>query len=349
MKPEILFGHCHCGCGQKTNLAGQSLTKTGTVKGQPNRYIKGHQTRNSELFVKTSEACIATGIERNLHLAYLNGVIHGDGYLTNVLGLRVSDKDFAEAFAVAASAVSGRLITPQHQADYRRQFNSVCNWKYWEARSGNRNGAFECVREFVPVTETELAAWLRGMFDSEGNATCHKIRHGTESYGRAIEFFNCNTDTIARLVKFLEQIGIPSRPRPMKNGKGHLGTKQVYRVTLKSSIENFTRFRDLVGSNIKRKRETIEKMISTYHPDIRAHCRDIQLKGAATRTRRMLEVNLPRIVQAIADRMATGKPVTIEACAKHIHGYYGVLGRHFTQSQLREKAKELLCKKSKSA
>lgn len=37
------FGYCHCGCGQKTNLAPRNSTKIGLVKGEPQRYIKGHQ------------------------------------------------------------------------------------------------------------------------------------------------------------------------------------------------------------------------------------------------------------------------------------------------------------------
>jgi hypothetical protein len=34
---------CECGCGQPTKLATRSRTSTGMVKGQPQRYIAGHQ------------------------------------------------------------------------------------------------------------------------------------------------------------------------------------------------------------------------------------------------------------------------------------------------------------------
>ena len=40
---EIPYGYCHCGCGQKTNLRPQSYKSLGVKKGEPYKYIKGHQ------------------------------------------------------------------------------------------------------------------------------------------------------------------------------------------------------------------------------------------------------------------------------------------------------------------
>jgi hypothetical protein len=38
----IPYGYCHCGCGQKTNIATHTQRRSGAVKGQPNRYLYGH-------------------------------------------------------------------------------------------------------------------------------------------------------------------------------------------------------------------------------------------------------------------------------------------------------------------
>jgi len=38
---------CECGCGELTNLAPQTVTAKGWVKGEPVRFIKGHQCRLS--------------------------------------------------------------------------------------------------------------------------------------------------------------------------------------------------------------------------------------------------------------------------------------------------------------
>ena len=39
------YGYCHCGCGEKTALAMTSNARIGRVKGEPNRFISGHNAR----------------------------------------------------------------------------------------------------------------------------------------------------------------------------------------------------------------------------------------------------------------------------------------------------------------
>lgn len=39
---EVPFGCCHCGCGRKTTIIPQTGTARGLVRGQPHRYISGH-------------------------------------------------------------------------------------------------------------------------------------------------------------------------------------------------------------------------------------------------------------------------------------------------------------------
>lgn len=42
---SIPYGYCHCGCGQKTKLAGKTNVKRGWVKGEPLRFIHNHHGR----------------------------------------------------------------------------------------------------------------------------------------------------------------------------------------------------------------------------------------------------------------------------------------------------------------
>lgn len=39
---EIAYGYCHCGCGEKTNLVTVSCKKRGVKKGEPSKFISGH-------------------------------------------------------------------------------------------------------------------------------------------------------------------------------------------------------------------------------------------------------------------------------------------------------------------
>jgi hypothetical protein len=43
---EIPNGYCHCGCGQKTKIAPYTATRLGWVKGEPLRYMNGHNRRD---------------------------------------------------------------------------------------------------------------------------------------------------------------------------------------------------------------------------------------------------------------------------------------------------------------
>lgn len=43
---DVPYGYCHCGCGEKTRPAPASSTRRGIRKGEPLRYIVGHNKRS---------------------------------------------------------------------------------------------------------------------------------------------------------------------------------------------------------------------------------------------------------------------------------------------------------------
>lgn len=49
MTQDIPYGYCHCGCGQKTNLADRTRPKHGHVKGEPFKFIIGHTMRGRKM------------------------------------------------------------------------------------------------------------------------------------------------------------------------------------------------------------------------------------------------------------------------------------------------------------
>lgn len=42
IEKEIPYGYCHCGCGKKTNIIKANNKKGGQIKGEPNKYVFGH-------------------------------------------------------------------------------------------------------------------------------------------------------------------------------------------------------------------------------------------------------------------------------------------------------------------
>lgn len=43
--PEVPYGYCHCGCGEKTKISPYSAESLGCVKGEPRKFVYGHSMR----------------------------------------------------------------------------------------------------------------------------------------------------------------------------------------------------------------------------------------------------------------------------------------------------------------
>lgn len=67
--PKTPYGYCHCGCGRKTRLAPYtSKPRLGWIKGQPTRYINGHQSTkprpNSRIIIVKGSRCRTVPLTR---------------------------------------------------------------------------------------------------------------------------------------------------------------------------------------------------------------------------------------------------------------------------------------------
>lgn len=45
--PPVPYGFCWCGCGQKTNLSTRKDSRVGLTRGEPRRFVNGHQMRGT--------------------------------------------------------------------------------------------------------------------------------------------------------------------------------------------------------------------------------------------------------------------------------------------------------------
>ena len=60
MSGVIKIGYCECGCGEKTRISPKNNTKNHYIKGEPRRFINGHQylQKNPEYIVNSNECFI---------------------------------------------------------------------------------------------------------------------------------------------------------------------------------------------------------------------------------------------------------------------------------------------------
>lgn len=219
--------------------------------------------------------------------AYLAGCLKGDacisrGHVNSIQGyiqLRVADWDFATAFSDALFYGYGRRSRPRK--DERG---------YALVRSYNGYGRYNELLSFVPAIDDEHAAWLRGLFDSEGNVVCvPKPTKGERSWDRRVAIFSTNADALVAAQKSLDVFSIKSSIKPWISSAGHLGTLPVMALVLVASKDNFSNFRSVVGSSIYRKQAALDKIPGTYCADLSQACREAQLRGVAVRKLRQVQ------------------------------------------------------------
>jgi hypothetical protein len=259
--------------------------------------------------------------ERNRALAYLGGVVSGDGWCSALtLGLRVSDEDFADAFAMALKTAFSVTACPRR--DERG---------YWLTRISNKTGRFDCLRDIEPSGLDGMAAWVRGLFDSEGNATLRLNGMSKNSYGRRVAIYSTVKATLLRAAEYLYSLGMFTILRQTNNSAGHKGNLIVYELSLRGGIDNYRMFALLVGSSISRKQSVLAALPQSYsNPAI--YCRKGQLKSAQRKHRTLMETTVPSVIQGIRELLESGKNPTQRAC-RVIPGYNSIQ-RYFQQSTL---------------
>lgn len=244
-------------------------------------------------------------------LAYISGVLCGDGWCTQNLGLRVKDFDFSQSFSYAIKNVFNINLPPKK--DERG---------YWLIRTSNKTGKFDFLKSFVPTCTEEYSSWVRGLFDSEGNACLRKNGISENSYGRRIAIYSTNIDTLSNAKNYLHNLGITTSINPTKNSISHKGTKVVYELRVLGNIKNYKLFSELVGSSIKRKQTILDAIPESYSKDDSFY-RTAQLKGAESKRNNTLNKTLPVVLKNISEMINKGEKATQRACMK-IPGYAAI-------------------------
>lgn len=197
-------------------------------------------------------------------LAYIVGVLMGDGYLSKgqVVGLNVTDQEFAQAFASALATQFGRvssvkpyrpksvltmikggiragsLITSK-RLQHRVKLHSVEAAQFLE-RIRSKDWVFR-------LTKGQRISWLRGAWDSEGS-----IYRRTDSNTWVVQF-SVKEGWFGRLFArvLAESVGIIA-------GVAHYESDNQWHISF-ARLPDVVRFFDIVQPTIQRKRERFEQ------------------------------------------------------------------------------------------
>lgn len=78
--PVVEFGYCHCGCGEKTTVSKYNDPSRDCVKGQPLRFISGHNSRSQKFQTTESSFWNRVAILSPSECWLWQGAINDDGY-----------------------------------------------------------------------------------------------------------------------------------------------------------------------------------------------------------------------------------------------------------------------------
>jgi hypothetical protein len=176
----IPHGFCHCGCGQRTNLARTSSRSAGRVKGQPMRFLNHHHKRVRRRFEERPGP-----LDTPCHIATVGRGV-GDG---NYAGTYVKGK-FMLAHRVAYKAVYGP-IAPGMQLDHLCRVGLCVNPEHLEpvtnAENARRGNQAKLTHDQIPAIRAMVAEGTShreaGQAFGVATATVHSIISGRSWVG----------------------------------------------------------------------------------------------------------------------------------------------------------------------
>ena len=196
-------------------------------------------------------------------LAYVIGVLHGDGYTRTkpkewkyIIGLECKDHEFATEFSKALAKILNKPFkTPKHRKTrniYRITYESRAFYNWWTQQT------LQTLKPYIEHNKETITAYLRGFFDSEGTNYRNKI----------IKVYNSNIELLkyvkSLLVKYfgIEVLGPTLATKAgtimkAKNGE-FLRRKNVYGLEIRKR-RHIDEFLYYVGFSILEKQEGLRR------------------------------------------------------------------------------------------
>lgn len=199
---------------------------------------------------------IQPNLKPSLSLAYILGVILGDGCVTKYydkssygygyeVRLEVIDEDFADMFTEHLKNIG---LNPYRYIRYRRDKSDYCVkarsvvfYKWFH--SLNLQDIYNLL-----ISEKQKSMFVRGFFDSDG--------HATFATSKQIGISNSNMNKLRFLQKLCRELGITSTIVKQKQKKKMLNIKTKY----------FKIFSEIIGSSINRKIHKLKMLGGVCYP-----------------------------------------------------------------------------------
>jgi hypothetical protein len=210
-------------------------------------------------------------------LAYIVGVLHGDGYVhKNWFSLETVDKDFIEYFSSQVKEETGRTFRivkgkPVHimkidgkeyvcRKTYRIFCNSVRFVEFLKKNFIFKTNKWCVPKQIFNGSNKIKVAYLRGIFDSEGHVGIYKNKYGRTNC--RISISSKNSNALEEIKKLFCLLGFTSVIYPLK--KREVFSLEIKKICL---IVHFSRE---IGTSIRRK-EIIFRKIEKYYKDHRKY------------------------------------------------------------------------------
>jgi len=219
--------------------------------------------------VQMNKALVEEAKHPSFELAYVLGVLCGDGYINSqyVIGLHTTDEEFATVFHRMIYAWS--KIRPF----WREGWQEIRGKMYYyynvgiQAKSAHkfltRTEQYGCYTWAVPKIVTNepimLGGFLSGWFDSEGNVYKYKFH-------RKIRGFSVNFSGLKQIQELLTKSGIKANVyRFMKcNSKSFTDSPKPYFCIEFQGKVHLTRFKEQIGFQRPSMRQKLEKLLQSY-------------------------------------------------------------------------------------
>lgn len=157
--------------------------------------------------MKLSRNKVVPSLEPSEALAYIVGVLKGDGWISGYkIGLNVVSQRFANNFASALQSIGLSSFVGRKPTPYRLQYRAGASSKMFT--EWYRKLSLDSIKKMLR-TERLKTAFLRGFYESEGSVWLDKRR---PSNYYCLGIYNTDVALLNMVVEFSVDIGFPQKP-----------------------------------------------------------------------------------------------------------------------------------------